>query len=50
MEAEEALRNMASTFTVVVDEMYNISREYDLNEVFDTTLSDMKTKVKEYEE
>lgn len=49
-EAEEALRNMASTFTVVVDEMYNISREYDLNEVFDTTLSDMKTKVKEYEE
>lgn len=49
-EAEEALRNMASTFTVVVDEMYNISREYDLDEVFGTTLSDMRIKVKEYEE
>lgn len=49
-EAEETLRNMASTFTVVVDEMYNISREYELDEVFDTSLTNMKDKMKEYEE
>lgn len=47
-DARETLENMASTFSVVVDEMYTISREYGLNEVFDTTLDEMKKKVGEY--
>jgi len=47
-EAEETLRNMAGTFSVVIDEMYNISREYDLDNIFKTSLHDMKSKVAEY--
>jgi hypothetical protein len=47
-EAEETLRNMASTFTVVIDEMYNIAREHNLDELFKASLEDMKAKVTEY--
>ncbi|MBD5403005.1 ParB N-terminal domain-containing protein [bacterium] len=47
-DAEETLKNMASTFSVVVDEMYTISREYGLDKIFDVSLADMKKKVGEY--
>ena len=47
-EAEETLRNMASTFTVVIDEMYTIAREHNLDELFKASLEDMKAKVTEY--
>lgn len=40
---------MASIFITIVDEMYNIAREYKLDGVFHTSLEDMKTKVIEYE-
>ncbi len=48
-DARETLKNMASTFAVVVDEMYTISREYNLDELFDATLADMRKKVGEYD-
>lgn len=48
-EAEETLRNMASTFITIIDEMYNIAREYKINDIFHTSLEEMKTKVIEYE-
>lgn len=47
-EAEEVLRNMASTFVVVVDEMYNVAREHKLEPEFKALLDDMKTKATEY--
>lgn len=36
---------MASTFSVVVDEMYAISREYGLDKIFDVSLADMKKRL-----
>lgn len=48
-EAEETMRNMASTFVVVVDELYSIAREYDLKNLFKESLEEMKKKVEEYE-
>jgi len=47
-EAEETIHNMTSTFTVVIDEMYAIAREYNLDELFKTSLDEMREKVTEY--
>ena len=48
-EAEEVMRNMSVTFCVIVDELYNIGREYGHDKLFNTLLSDMKKKAHEYD-
>ena len=47
-EGEEAMLNMASTFSVIVDELYNISRDYNRTDLFTNLLKDLKEKVEEY--
>jgi len=47
-EAEETFQNMVSTLEVMVDEMYNISREHKLDSLFKTSIDDIKSKVTEY--
>ena len=47
-EAEETMRNMASTFNIIIDEMYNIAREHNLGELFKHSIEDMKAKVTKY--
>lgn len=46
--AEEAIRLMSGTFQQIVDEMYEISKDYNLKEEFQTLLSDMKERVDSY--
>lgn len=47
-EAKEAIQNMTSTFSVIIDEMYSISREYDLDKEFTNAFETLKKKVSEY--
>ena len=47
-EAEEAIKNLSSTFEIVVDEIYSIAREHGLETVFKKSLESLKEKVSEY--
>jgi ParB/RepB/Spo0J family partition protein len=47
-EAEGAMKDMSKLFSVVIDEMYNISREFQKQDTFKNELSELKKKVGEY--
>lgn len=47
-EAEGAMRDMSKLFAVVVDEMYNISREFEKQDVLKSELAELKKKISEY--
>ena len=47
-EAKNAIQNMTDTFSAVVDEMYNIAREYDLKSEFTSAVSELQEKLKDY--
>ena len=48
-EAEEVMKNMSSTFCIIVDELYNIAREHGLDKTFKDCLEDMAKKAHEYD-
>lgn len=45
---EETMLNMSSTFVVIIDEMYNISRECNRVDLFKKLVNEMEGKLKEY--
>jgi len=46
--AETAIRNMSTTFTLLLDEIYNVSREYDLTDIGTELIGELKMKIKKY--
>lgn len=47
-DAEETLRSMASSVSLMLDEMYTIAREYSFGSILSDSLEETKAKVKQY--
>ncbi|MCL2321841.1 MAG: ParB N-terminal domain-containing protein [Oscillospiraceae bacterium] len=47
-EAENTFDNMKETLSMIIDEMYNISRAFNLTDVFINAVSEMQEKLKSY--
>jgi hypothetical protein len=47
-EAEAAIRNMGMTFELMLGEIYNVAREYELTEISSALIHDLKKKIKKY--